>query len=650
MTGPAVQTDPLEALKALKASSAAPDPLDALKALKRGDADPMAKWHAAYQSGALGEDMATKNAKDAADASQTPMAQKVAETLVSGLPGGNRAVSGYRGLLSLMGVGDDTPDEAMAQQRTDVASMPLKARVPLQLAGGAPAAALAAPLGLVGGGAILGAAYGADAPAETLGEWATNTAIGGATGAAASKLAGMMGAGIANLSNRTGLTDKIAGVVSKFSPEAAAAIGARGQVNTALADRQDILNHLSDNGVSAGKVQLDRIAATKAKAVELYDIARADQQTITDPRVQELLKDPDVAKTFETVKALRAAKGNPVPEVNNLAAPPQAQMNKLIRPEDWQRMMQNPANQAALQQLPTGLSGLTTEAMPDPEALSMMKRYLGDASQGLNSPLDMKQDKAIATLDKMRQLRDVLHDISPAYKEADAFYANAKGQEEAFANGFDAFRHASNPSGQQLPSHSADAMLQKITTPRYADEPTDAMAQRAEAFRSGVKAAMAAAVKGAPVDRNLRSVMKAPSLAGDQTTQGIRALGFEPQIWRGAMGTSTAVPSPQSNALEQLLATQRGTMLESPSPRGLNDGDIAHRSGRIRAAIRSLTQAPDAIATPAGQQLLAARQSDPGLMTSEIAKQKAGETALQYLARLAALSTGNMVGARPRTP
>ncbi len=631
--GASVQpTDPLTAQMA-KVSGGG-DPLAAQMAKV---ADPMAKWHQAYQTGALTDRNAVADAKDQADLATPNKAQQVAETFISGIPGANRAVSGYRGLLSLAGLGSDTPGDAMAEQRRDVAAMPLKARLPLQLLGGIPAAAAAMPLGLVGGGAALGAASGADQPATSALGRLKNTAFGAGIGGVAAKGAQLAGSAVANLANRTGLTDKIAGLVGKVSPEAGAAMGTRGQVNSVLSDRQDILDQLG-NMDAPGKLQLERIAATKAKAAALYGTARQDQQIVTDPRIQALLQDPDVANAFNTVKSLRAAQGNPVPSVNNLAAPPQAQMNKLIRPEDWQRMMQNPENQSAIGQLPTGLSGMTTESVPDPEALATMKRYLGDASRGLNSPLQMKQDAAIATLDKMQQLRSVLHDVSPAYKQADAFYADAKGQEDAFAHGFDAFRNANAPSGAQLPTHTSDAMLQIITTPRYLGEPPEALANRAAAFRQGARAAVTTEVKAAPVDAGLRSILKSPSLTGDQQTQGVRQLMFDPS------------QSPQATTFEQSLARQRGKMMQTQPARGVTDTDLAYHSGRMRAALRTLTQAPDNIGSPRGQQLLAERQGNPSLLSSEIQRQRAGETTLAYLARIGALTTGNLASVRPSTP
>lgn len=555
--------------------------------------------------------------------------QKVAEAVVSGLPGAQRAVAGYRGALSLAGVGDETPEEALAQQKEDVASLPGKARIPLQMLGGTPAAVLAAPLGVAGGGAAVGAAMGADAPAESIRERLKNTAVNAGVGAVAGKALQLGGRGIANIANRTGLTDKVAGVIDKISPKLGAASGTRGQVNAAFADRQDILDAIGDKGVSAGRKVVDDIANTKARAAELYGVAKQDTQAIDDPRVTALLNDPQVAKVMEAVSGIRSASGTPLPRVSGPETVPTALSGMGVPQARYEELMALAKQRGGMT---TGVDILAPELkgasaggveLPDPDALAKLKRYLYDAAQGRqDSPLNIKQDEARALMPKVDEIRSVLHEVSPAWKQADAFYADAKGREEAFAQGFDAFRHANNPSGEQLPTHTAEAMMRDITEPRYPNEPKQAMARRVAAFRDGVKASIAKGVRGSVVDENAASALRTPGLAPDQETQEIRGL--------------TTTDSETRAAMEALIANKRGQVLSAPREVHIPESEVAYHRGPIRAAINALVRGPNRIGTPLGQGLIQQRQASRGLMGSEIERRAAGETLQQYLARLAA--------------
>lgn len=505
----------------------------------------------------------------------------------------------------------------------------------LDLAGGIAPAIATAGGSAAGEGGILaraarmmgkGAAYGgtsgalsANHFADIPGQAAVGVGIGAVGGGAASVLGDVAG----NVANRTGMTDKAANLLAKIGPtqDAAEAMGTRGQVNATMGQREDLLNALDQTGKSAGRTQLDRIAATKAKADKLYGIARKDQQAITDPRVQQLLQDPEVQKAFTTVKALRSAKGNPVPQAVDVSQPPASAA--AIRPEDWQNLMSKPTNAQNMAQLPAGLTGVPTVDLPDPEALSTMKRYLGDAAKGLASPLDVTKDKAIATMDKVRQLRDVLHDVSEPWKTADSFYADAKGQEEAYAKGYDAFKDANNPSGAQLPKATAPAMAQQISTPRYAAEPVDAMDNRADAFRSGAKARAVSQVQGAPVDKNLSSVLNQSAFAPDQTTQGVRSLMFNDPA--------------KSAEFENQLATMRGAADNAPSSATRGGVPTTPRGLFMRTA-RGLLQPPDMVSSGAGGRQIAAMQADPAVLASKVAAGKRGQTLFDRLRQIGLLA------------
>lgn len=579
-----------------------------------------------------------KSSTEREEAQKPGTVQKMAEAVVSGFPGAQRAVAGYRGALSLAGIGDETPEEALTQQRENVESLPGKARIPLQMLGGAPAAALVAPLGVAGGGAAIGGAMGVDAPAEDIGERLKNTAFGAGTGAVAGKALQLGGRGIANVANRTGLTDKLAGAVNRISPKLGASSGTRGQVNAAFQDRKDILRAIGDDGVPAAKKQIDRIAETNARANELYGLAKQDTRAIEDPRLLAILEDPQVAKAMEAVSGIRSASGAPLPRSAAPETVPTSLSGMGVSQARYEELMAVARKRGGMN---TGVDVLApelkgTEAggveLPDPDALAKLKRYLYDAAQGRqDSPLNIKQDEARALIPKVDEIRTILHEVSPAWKEADAFYANAKGQEEAFTQGFDAFRRSANPSGEQLPTNTAEAMMKTISEPRYPNEPKEAMAARVEAFRDGIRASMAKSVRGSVVDEKARSALSTPAFAGDEETQQVR-------------GLSTGNKSSRE-AMEQLLATKRGTAMSTPRDTQVPESALAYHAGRIREALNALIRSPNKIGTAAGQDMIQQRQGSPSLLSRELGMRKAGESLQDYLARV---STATLAGQATR--
>jgi len=466
------------------------------------------------------------------DASPAPMAERIAD-LVTQAPGVGRAVAGYRGLLSLMGIGHETPDEAMTQQKQNVASFPAKVRIPTSLAASAPFASVLAPLGPFWGGAAFGAAAGADKPAESFRDRAGNMLTDAAIGGVTSKLGVSMAKGLGNVATRTGLTDKAAGVLETVpgGSKLASTMGTRGQVNSAFSDRQDILDAVQGSNATGAQQQIDRIAATNAQAGKLYGIARQDKQAIQNPELNQLLSDPQVQRAYQIASQIRALKGDPLQKV---AVPDQV-------PLALQKMGVSPERYAELQAvgqsrrvpmsgtdiLPPELMGpqATGVDVPDPQVLSSLKRYLGNQAEGnLKSKFPIRQDEAIALLPKIQRIRDILHEVSPPWAKADAAYADAKGQEEAFAHGYDAVKHANSTVGSKLPTHSPEAMLQSIEEPRYPGEPPQAMSRRAEAFRNGVKASVANDVKSQPVNRGAASALDAKGLAPTEKGAQLRSI------------------------------------------------------------------------------------------------------------------------------
>lgn len=548
--------------------------------------------------------------------------QKRAEALVSGIPGGQRAVAGYRGLLSLLsGEGLDAASKevqgAMSGQQKDVASLPGIQRIPLQLAGAAPAASFLAPLGIVGGGATFGALTGADKQADTMTDRLKNIGVGAAFGAAGAKGGQLLGKGIANIADRTGLADLASNTLSKVSPDLSAALGTEGQVNKVLGNRQTVLDNIGDTGETGASQQLARIAATKAQAKTLYDAARQDTQIIQDPELQQLLADPQIQKTYQTAAALRTSSGNPLPRAAVPDQVPLALQKMGVSPERYAELQAlNQSRRIGIsgtEVLPPELLGEQAQGveMPDPDVLAKTKRMLWDKANGLqDSPLAMKQEEAQALLPKVDLIRQKLHSLSPAWQQADQFYAGAKGEEEAFSNGFDAFKSANNQNGDNLATNSPEGMLKAIEEPRYPNEPPEAMAARATAFRAGAKAAASGQVKGANVDQGLKSVLGVNALEPTQPGIQTRSLMFDQP------GDATS--------LESSLAKLRGESMAQPSSGGGNGPPPVSHFGLVRYLARRIMQTPDLLETPKGQQLLMQRLGDPQALQQGIDLAKQG--------------------------
>lgn len=490
---------------------------------------------------------------------------------------------------------------------------------------------------IVGQGAKYGA-IGGVAKAEGGPRDYVSGAIKGATiGTIAAPIVAGLGAGAGNVSTRLGLTDKIASLVGKASPEAASTMGTRGQVNKALTSRQDVLDAVGAKTETPAAQQMARIAATKAKAGELYGAARQDKSILQDPELQTLLSDPQVKQAYNAAAQIREASGDALPRVSAPEHIPEALRKMGTTPEAYARLMK--LNQSGGRvPVVTGTDILSPElqgeltsgiAMPDPAVLSQVKRYLYDAAQGkAESPLQINQDQARALMPKVDAIRQKLHDLSPAWKQADTFYAGAKGEEEAFASGYDAFRSANNASGEKLASNSPEAMLKAIEEPRYPNEPADALQARANAFREGVRAAAQEQVRGAPVDKGIRSILGGSTLEPTEKTAQVRSLMFREPA--------------QAQKAEAVLAAKRGQAMQTPPPMNINNIPYPSRHGALRAAITPFTE-PDLIGTVRGQGLLAQRLASPQLRQNETNLYQSGTPMTANLARLLGISVGGQL-------
>jgi hypothetical protein len=604
-------------------------------------------------------DQALASAKSAAqpDPSLAPggwgTAQKIAETITSGLPFASTAVAGGRGLLDLLhGEGLDAAakdiEDSKASQQEHVASLPWYERIPLQMVGGSALAggltagageqAVARVLPKVGmktGGAIFGALAGADQPASSLSDRAVHAAIGAPVGIAGTILGSVAGKAAANVAERIGLADAVAKIVQPISPDLSASMGTEGQVNEALGLRDQQLNAIQAPAATPGAQQLAREAAIQQKANELYTIAKADTRPLQDPVLNQQLSDPQIQKGLQMVSANRTAAGTPLPRVSVISQLP-PELSGTIAGENWARLM-TPDKLAArgitnsgvdlLAKLPGGQP--TGVEVPDPQALNDLKRYLYTAAQsGQESSSPFKQDEAAALLPKVAAIRDRLHALSPAWAEANTFYAGAKGADEAFQDGFDAFKTAANVRGETLTTNSPEALLQQVSEPRYPSEPTAQIAVRKDAFQQGMRSAAAAQVQDAAVTRGIPKLLNVPALEPTGPGTQLRSMMFN---------------SPEDAAhLEQTTANLRGAAMAQPSGGGSSYPPVSKFSA-LRYLIRKLGSSPDLLATPQGQATLMQRLADPVALQQGIAASQRGSAAASPFLQALGIDVGGQL-------
>lgn len=471
----------------------------------------------------------------------------------------------------------------------------------------------------VGQGFIWGAASGALGNTDGgLKGMAEGGAKGAAIGAATAPLVGAIGRGIGNVATRSGLTDAVESLASKINPEAGATLGTRGQINRALAGRQDILDAIGAPEASPAQIQLQRIQQTRETAGHLYGLAKLDKQTVDNPELNKLLSDPQVSRAYEIASKIREFAGNPLPQADLPPTMPLALQKMGVSPERYAELLKL-NEQGGRVPVVSGVDILPPELMgsqetridvPDPEVLSSLKRYLSHAAAGdMKSKFPVKQEEALALLPKVQKIRDILHDISPAWKKADAFYADAKGQEEAFSTGYDAAKRTGLPAAKNLTKNTPEAVDEGMSKPRYATEPEAAMENRVNATREGAKASLAQQVKDQTIDQGLSGVLNAPGLAATENGIKTRSLMFaDPQ---------------DATSLEQVLAAKRGKLLS-------RDGGSAPqipgmRAGILQKLVKPLKE-PNRLNSVKGQQLLTQRLGSPEMQVAEIGRFRKGKT------------------------
>lgn len=556
-------------------------------------------YHAEFASGALAKRMQGENARDAANQSDLEASQPgYLERLATHTLNTAQGIPGMRAVESAAGaIGTGGFDASRKALDTSTANIGGKTSL-LEHAMGSLAIAPFLPGGAVKAGAVLGGADAAlsadsESPLERLGK----TALGAGSGA----IAGRVAEGVGNVAQRSGLTDMLAAGLRKIGGRAAdvgQAIGTTGAVNDLAQTRQTILDQLSGSEKSAAQTMIDHVDAYKAQAAKLYDVARQDKSVIADPRIRSALDDPRVEQIFQVTRQRLGLGPNPVTVAPNsplaaatiaghvgpgapmLTAGPSVPPGRLV----------NAAGQSLMPSAPAQI----TVDLPTPEEIAMTKRLLNDVVTGKFQGPGISPAEAAQLVPKIDQLRSALHDASPPWKEADAYYAQAKNFETAFTKAFGAQQKVTagglDPSKLKSPD-AIDAWVAKRAGTPIGDA-------RAAGQQGGAASRVADAVKGAPLGAGIT-----------ETLNGANGL-LQPSAAAAAVRRAAFKTPQEAQAFADLLAKVRA--------QGVAQTDRAGKSASLLNPISWITKplaAPEnPLATPHGEQLrnsLAAWIGDP---------------------------------------
>ena len=266
----------------------------------------------------------------------------------------------------------------------------------------------------------------------------------------------------------------------------------------------------------------------------------------------------------------------------------------------------------------------STVELPTPEVLALTKRGLGQIAKGYASDNAVTREQAVTMLPKLDELRAALHDASPAWKEADAYYANAKNFETAFQKAY----------GMQSKSSAAGLDPSKLKTPdalqSFAEQKagTPVGMARASGVQAGTSARLSEAVKSAPLGENI-----------GQTLQGAHGV-FQPSE-NAARVRGMAFGRPEDAAtFNELIAKFTGT----PPKTGPQTVSLF----KLRQALKS----GNPLATPAGIRLrsqLSSQLADPSqaaAIREALARAGRGKGLTDLLTKLG-LSTANSPFSNP---
>lgn len=579
------------------------------------------------------------------------VARGVAQEAVQGLTGGagNKLIAGTRALFGSPGAlgspanlagaaaalpidlaGENASRQQFEQAHRVLAPVIQGAASVLPMAAGAPVlkslgltGALTTPgkiAQLAGQGAVAGGVTGAlssDSPTDV----PLNVAKGGVIGGATAPLLAGAGKLVGNLAGHAGLTNLASTLAGKVGlPDVANALGSRGAVNEAVTPRVELGEQLNAPDQSHAQLLQDYQAETQREAKPLYDAVKADKTLIDDPRLNEILQDPAFQKPFQRLVAQRARTGEPVPTKIDVSQTPSG-FPSSVSGEDFQRLMARPGNLAALQQIPSSLSGAVTTDIPDPDALHTLKRIVGNVlDRGANSSVVMNQEEAKSLSPMLDEVRQILHDKSPAARLADAYYAMRKGGEEALEQGAQfAQKGPTAIEGENTPEAAANS----LATPRYGREPASAQAVRGAQFQQGAKAAIMDKTGTLPIEGK-SDILSLPILGN--TAQAAKA-------------RAVAIPNAaERTAFEQWLSGQH--QAASVAPRTGGGTGMAPFSTRMAVikGLRTVLRAPNLLETPLGERVIGQYNLNPSSVAPAVASAQRGQSLLDALKRASLLA------------
>jgi hypothetical protein len=342
-------------------------------------------------------------------------------------------------------------------------------------------------------------------------------------------------------------------------------IGTRGAANRLLAGRQDILDQLGGSEQSAAQSVIDHAQSYRSQASKLYDVARADKSVINHPKVQRALDDPGVQQMLQVARdrlgtgpnetvvqagesaVPRLVAGGPAPVAPPVASDAPASTEEAIAAfnqraqEAAARREGTPLQQkarevlsrsAAESQLPPAAPSITgatladakpavpeiTRDLPSPEELALTKRLLGQVvQQKFNAPQGLNATEAARLQPLLDDLRSGLHEASPAWKDADAFYSNAKNYERTYKSAYGAAQTPSSGSLDPSKLKTQDAISASVDN---ASSPSIAMA-RASGQQAGTAARLAESIKNAPIKPTLGETLDGAGKVLDDSQNSI---------------------------------------------------------------------------------------------------------------------------------
>jgi hypothetical protein len=273
--------------------------------------------------------------------------------------------------------------------------------------------------------------------------------------------------------------------------------------------------------------------------------------------------------------------------------------------------------------------------VPNPEILALTKRALGQIAKGYRSDNAITQEQAQTALPLLDQLRRELHGASPAWKEADAYYANAMNFRDAYTKAFGAQQKATagglDPAKLKTPEAISAWVAKAAGTPIGAS--------RAAGQQLGTKARLADALRNAPLEPTIGETVARAGAAFEPSAAAAK-------IRRPAFGSDAEAAS-FGQALGEAQSKTRGDF-------GPPEINLGYNPMRWLGAVRALSK-PNALATAEGMRLrqeLATAMADPRQVQAirramELAKQGEGQLQNATKAQLVLIDRLLKAGFRP---